>query len=349
LIVYVRVPGFYAAVEQADHPLERGRPLIVGGNPRKRGTVTGANADARQAGVREGMPVREALALCPQAVVRPTRLHRYREVGAELRAVWRSVTDRFEPDGLEAAYLEPSPREQPLRVAADLCVRVRAEAGLAAVAGVGPTRFVAFLAARHARPEGIREVPTKRALEFLAPLAVTEIWGLGPTTAERLAGAGIATIGDLQRVSAEALEQVVGRNAAGFRMLARAEDRGSVRPRRPPRSLSRERTLPEATVDLRTLEEVIVELAARLQEMLQRERRTARTLALAVRHLDDREVTRSVTRDEPFRGQNELRQAALELLARTNAAVRPVRRLRLQASRLMAHDGEVDGRQLRLF
>ncbi|HXZ84305.1 MAG TPA: DNA polymerase IV, partial [Myxococcota bacterium] len=209
MIVFILVPGLYAAVEQADNPALRGRPVVVGADPAKRGTVTSASREARARGVAEGMEMRRALELCPDAAVRPTRLERYREVAAELRALLRAETDRIEELGLDGTFLELPGTADPVARVAELCVRVQAELGIAAVGGVAPTRFVAYLAARHAGPGGIRLIAEPEVRAFLAPFPVTEIWGLGPATAARLAARGVQTIATLAAVDLATLTSVI--------------------------------------------------------------------------------------------------------------------------------------------
>ena len=349
MIIFLYVPGFYAAVEQADHAPLRGRPVIVGGDPRKRGSVTGASAEARELGVVIGMPSQEALELCPDASVRPTRLRRYREVAGEIRALVRRMTDRIEEDGLDSTYLEPPARTEPIPFAAELCVRVHGETGIATVAGIGPTRFVAYLAGQDPGPGGIRAVSEDEALGFLAAFPTSSLWGLGPSTAEKLAANGIRSVAELQRCSLAELEALVGRNAAAFRALACAEEHRPLRPSPRAKSLSQELTLAEPSVDLRLLGDRIQELAGRLEALLERERRLARTVSLSLRYVDETGVTRSQTTRLPIRAQAEIRDVALELLGRTHAGARLVRRLRLQVAKLSAGPASEDPRQLRLF
>jgi DNA polymerase-4 len=349
VIVYVHVPGFYAAIEQADNPSLRGLPVIVGGDPKKRGIVTSASAEAARARVEPGTSVRDALDRCPDAIVRPTRLQRYREVSQAMISILWSASDRLEEDGLDGAYLEPPPGSDPVKLAAELCVRLQAELGVRAVAGVGVTRFVAHAAARRAGSGGIRAVEPERTLDFLNELPVTELWGLGPATARKLAEHGIERIGDLQQRSADALVEIVGRGASAFLQLARAEDRGGLRPRARPRTISQERTLAQPTVDLRTLGDLLRELAGRFEAQLVRERRAARTVRLALRFVDEHELTRSVTLATPVASQAELRDAALELLRRAQPGARSVRRVRLQLSNLERRRTGEDAQQLRLF
>lgn len=349
MIIFLYIPGFYAAVEQADNHELRGRPVVVGGDPRKRGSVTGASREARALGVEEGMDVREALERCPDVAFRRTRLKRYRAVAAEVRAMLRAGTDRIEEFGMDGTFLEVPPATEALPLGAELCVHVQAELGLPAVAGIGPTRFVAELAARHAGPGGVREVREQDALSFLARFPVTEIRGIGPTTAKKLAASGLESIGDVQALSVEDLEALVGRTASTYRSLARGEDIAPLRPRPPAKSLSQERTLAEATLDLRVLGEELLELAGQLEVMLTRERRAARTVTLGISFVDGSQQTRTQTLDSFVADQGEIGEAALQLLARTQAGARHVRRLRLQLSNLQAAGRVGDPRQLRLF
>ncbi len=336
-------------MEQADQPQLRGRPVVVGGDPRKRGTVTSASAEARALGVAAGMPVAEALARCPGAALLATRLRRYREVAGELRAILRGATERIEEDGLDSTYLEAPAREDPVAFAAALVVRVQSALGIGAVAGIGPTRFVAQLAGLDPGPAGIRVIAQERAREFLAPLPVTSLWGLGPTTAEKLAAAGIRSIGELAARSRDELEALVGRSAPSFLALARAEESAALRPSPRARSFSQETTFVDASLDLRQLGERILELAGRLEQVLERERRAARTVNLVLRYVDDTQVARTRTLAEPVHTQSALRDVALELLARTHAGARRVRRIRLQVTALSARRPGEDRRQLRLF
>ncbi len=349
MIIFVLVPGLYSAVEQADNPALRGRPVVVGADPAKRGTVTSASREARARGVDEGMEMRRALELCPDAVIRPTRLERYREVAAELRALFRAETDRIEELGLEGNFLELAASVDPVARAAELCVRVQAELGIGAVAGIGPTRFVAYLAARHTGPGGIRQVAEADVKSFLAPFPVTEIWGVGPATAERLAARGVHTIATLAAVDLATLSSVVGRGASAILEYARGADREPLRPKPRARSLSQERTLDEPAVDLRSIGALLEALAERLERALARERRAARSVSLGLGFVDGTSVTRSTVLAEPATERAAFVDAARALLARTQAGARAVRRVRLGLSGLVRTESPADARQLRLF
>ena len=349
MILFLFIPSLYASVEQRDHPELRGRPVLVGGDPRKRGTVTSVSSEALTSGASEGMRMADALERCPSATVRPTRLPRYRDVAAALRALCWGQTDRVEPAGLDGVYLEVPPGGEALPLAAELCVRVRAEQGLPAVAGVGPTRFVAHTAARHCGEGGIRIVAPDEVRPFLAELPVTEIWGLGPASAARLGKEGIHRIGDLQERSQEELEVLVGRLAPTFRRLACGQDEERIRPRPRPKSVSQEETLAGPTADLGTLGDRISGLCSRIAGVLEREGRAARTVTLGLGFVDEQQVTRSQTEARAVSTSAEIREAALALLGRARPGARMVRRLRLQVTNLGPRESAGPPRQLSLF
>ncbi|MCP4007341.1 MAG: hypothetical protein GY725_24425 [bacterium] len=349
MIVYIHVPGFYAVIEQADDSGLRGRPVIVGGNPGKRGTVTSVSREAAQFDIVTGMRVEEALKLCPEAEIRPTRLKRYREVGAEIRALLRNEHERIEEFKPGGTFIEPLPSVDPVTTAAELCVRLKTELGLAACAGIGPSKYVAYMAANHSGESGLREVKLDEVREFLGGFAVTEIWGLGPSSAEKLAESGFQRISDLQDLAVEELKEIVGRNADQFLQLARGEDDDPLKPNPRPKSISQERTLDEPTVDLRSLGEEIQELAGLIETLLARERRAAGTLTLGLAYVDGTQITRTQSVDPAISTRAEIAEVALQLLVRARAGVRRARRLKLQVTRLRSVSDSGDNRQLRLF
>jgi DNA polymerase-4 len=349
MIAFLKAPGFYAAVEQADDPSLRGIAVIVGGDPHKRGTVTAASVEALAAGVVPGMETGAALALCPGAQVRPTRLKRYRELASEMRELIRATTDRIEELGLDGTFLEVARDGDALRAVAELCVGVQAKLGIRTVAGIGPTRFAAYLASQQPGPGGILQLRPAEVQEFLDRCPVTEIWGLGPATAARLAEVGVATIGELRQLAPEELRALAGRNAQSFLDLACAQPEEPLRPKPRAKSLSQERTLAAPTADLRTLGDELAELARQLEAVLARERRAARTITLGLGYVDGTQVSRTQTLDRPAVGQGAIGDTALQLLGRTQAGVRQVRRVRLQLANLAPLEGEAPPEQLRLF
>jgi len=349
MVVFLKAPGFYAAVEQADDPQLRGAPVIVGGDPHKRGTVTAASPEALAAGVRPGMETAEALRLCPGAHVRATRLKRYRELAAEMRELIRAATDRIEELGLDGTFLELPRDGDALRQVAELCVSIQARLGVRSVAGIGPTRFAAFLASQEPGPGGILQLRAEEVQDFLDRFPVTAIWGLGPATSARLEELDVKSIGDLRRMPLEQLRAIAGRNAQAFLDLACARPDEPLRPKPRAKSLSQERTLATPSADLRALGDELAELARQLEGVLARERRAARTITLGLGYVDGTQVTRTQTLDRPAVGQGAIGDAALLLLGRTQAGVRQVRRVRLQLANLSLLEDETQPEQLRLL
>jgi DNA polymerase-4 len=348
VLIYACVPGFYAEVERSADPSLHGRPVIVGGDPRKRGVVQSASADALAAGVAIDMPLLEALALCPRARVRKTNMPAYREAAARLRACFRSETERVEPAGLDAALLDVGGSdESPESIALRLQERVARELGLPLRLGIAPLRFVAKLAAEQAGAEGILAVRQPELRRFLDPLPVARLPGVGPRTQEALLALGAVCVADLLKLGRERLEQQLGNHGRAIFALAQGVDGSGVRPAPHPRTVSHESTLAAPEVDRGALSARLAELAGSVETTLARERLAAKRLVLKVRYADHEETTRSRTVKHPLAEAAELLALATDLLARTQAGERPIRGLGLAASALVR--ARRDERQLDLF
>ena len=347
-LLYAEVPGFYAEVERARDPELAGRPVVVGGDPRKRGLVQSATDDALADGVVVGMPVLDALLRCPRARALHTNMRRYREAATRLRACLRRAAERLEPAGLGAAYLEPAPREEPLLgVAAELRKRVAEEVGLPLRVGIAPVRVLARLAAEEAGPEGVREVRPGEVAEFLAPLPVTRLPGVGPRTATRLAELGVTNVSELVALGRAALEEEFGNHGLAILDLAHGRGPAGVRAATHPRSLSLESTLAQPELDLGVLRERLAELTVRLAEALRLDSLAAGRVAVKLRFADQETTTRSRTLPKPARTAAQLEQAAQDLIGRTEAGTRPVRLVGLSLASLVR--SRRDDRQLPLF
>ena len=348
MLIYATVPGFYAEVERSADPTLRGRPVIVGGDPRKRGLVQSASEDALAAGVTVDMPVIDALERCPRARLRKTNMRAYRDVAARLRTCFRHETERVEPAGLEAAYLDVSLSESaPEPIAERLRERVASELTLPLRIGIAPVRFVAKLAAEESGAAGVLCVRPGELRRFLDPLPVGKLPGVGPRTQETLAALGAAQVADLLKLGRERLEEQLGNHGRAIFALAQGIDAAGVRPAPHPRTVSHESTLATAEVDRVALEARLAELAGNVEVMLARERLAAKRLVLKVRYADHEETTRSRTVKHPLARAAELLALAADLLSRTQAGERPIRGLGLAVSTLVRV--RRDERQLDLF
>jgi DNA polymerase-4 len=347
-ILYAELPNFYANVERADHPDSIDRPVVVGGDPRKRGLVQSASADALARGVTLEMSVVEAVRRCPEARVFRTNMVRYRAASRQLFAQLRREFDRLEALGLGAAYFDlTGAPETPEEVAQRMQTGVERSLHLPLWAGIASSKLVARLAAEEAGPGGVRRIAAGTERAFLRDLPATRIEGVGAKTAATLADLGARTIGEVAALGAERLQAVLGTH--GLRILAFAEGRDDrpVRGSRHPQSVSREATLPEGSPDLRSIGERLQELAQRLGEELELQGLFAARVAVKLRFSDQTTATRSLTLSEPTAAAADIHRAAMALLERTEAGNRNVHSLGLQLSGLQ-RQGAGDP-QLELF
>lgn len=346
-VIFAEVPCFYAMIEIAQDPSLEGRPVLVGGDPRKRGLVQSASPEALAAGVEPEMPVLEALRLCPTARTLRTNIRLYRETSRRLFACMRQEAGRLEPFGLGAAFFEAGPAADSRALALRLRARVQDELGLPLRAGIATGKFLARLAAEDSGASGVRQIPPGGEAAYLAPLPLTRLEGVGRKTAATLAELGARTIGDVAALGRERLEEVFGTHGLRIHALATARDDAPVRAARHPQSLTREVTVRGETRDRGILSEHLVDLARDLAEELRRQALTAGQVALKLRYADQVLSTRSHVLAAPTASPGELAAAAARLLDRTQAGSRPVRSIGIQVSRL-APAADAD-RQLDLF
>lgn len=347
-VLFAEVPGFYAAVERAEDPSLATRPVIVGGDPRKRGRVQAASPEALRDGVRVDMPMIEALQHCPRARAVRTNMRHYREVSRRLMIALRRVHSRLEPFGLSAAYADcggAAGRDE--AVASAMCETVRDELGLPLRIGLASGKFLARLAAQELGDAGIRRIPSGEEHGFLAPLEVTRLDGVGRKTAATLAEIGVHCIADVVALGRARLEELFGTHGVRIYGYATGRDDELVRAARHPASLSRESTVRGEPLDLAVLLEQLAGLAQQLEEDLGRQQLAAGRVALRVRYADPGTATRSRTLSAPVSRASDLLPTIEQLLRRTQAGARPVRGLGLQLSGLVPA-GEGD-RQLDLF
>ncbi len=328
--------AFYASIEQRDRPDLRGRPVIVGGDPRGRGVVAAASYEARRFGVRSAMPVRRAARLCPQAVFLPPDLDRYGRVSRQVMAILREFSPVVEEVSIDEAFVDLGGTGSlfggPVEAVRRIKARIRAETGLTASAGVAANRFVAKVASDLDKPDGLVVVPPGREAAFLAPLAVERIWGVGGVTARDLAALGVRTIGQLQLLPRETLVRRFGRHGAVLHELAFGRDRSRLAPGTPTRSVGSETTFADDCGDPVRLRVTLRAQAERVGRELRAAGVAAARVTLKLRFADFRTITRSLTSD-PTQDGLEIFRRAVGLLDREGAA-QPVRLIGVAASGL---------------
>jgi DNA polymerase-4 len=299
-MLHVDMDAFFASVEIRRRPELRGKPVIVGGG--HRGVVSAASYEARRYGVRSAMPMTQATRRCPRAIVLPVDRAAYVEASAHVMAILRDVTPLVEPLSLDEAFLDVSGAVRllgrPGEIAARIRQRVAGELALTCSVGVGPTKFVAKLASARCKPDGMLVVPAPRVIDFLHPLPVTALWGVGARTAEVLHRLGIRTVGDLAATPGETLRRVVGTaSAEHLAELAHGRDPRPVQPDEIEKSISSDRTF---ATDLSEEAEVVSQLLQLSGEVGRRLRERgwlARTIGIKIRFADFTNVTRVRTLD----------------------------------------------------
>ena len=336
-ILHVDLDAFFASVEQLDDPSLAGRPVVVGGlGPR--GVVSTASYEARRFGVHSAMPMARARKLCPQAEYRAPRMARYVEFSERVMDILRSITPLVEQLSIDEAFLDVAGVRrllgEPEEIAATIRARVQAETGLHASIGVASTKFLAKLAGDMAKPDGLAVVAPGTEKEFLAPLPVSRLWGVGPATGKKLARLGLTTIGEIAELDEAVLVRALG-NALGHHLhaLANNDDDRAVVPEREAKSIGAEETFP---ADLHTpdaCERELVHLADRACARLRSAGLVARTVTLKIRFGNFETRTKARTLPAATNMRAEVFATARELLAGFDVA-RGVRLLGVSLSQL---------------
>ncbi|MCZ6544992.1 MAG: DNA polymerase IV [Chloroflexi bacterium] len=341
-IIHADMDAFYASVEQHDRPELRGQPVLVGGSAQARGVVAAASYEAREFGCRSAMPMKTAVRLCPHAQIVSPRFPRYRDVSSQIMDVFRSVTPLVEPLSLDEAFLDVTQRVQsggtPRETAHWIRARVAEVTGLTVSCGVAATKSVAKIASDMDKPDGLTVVPPGTEREFLAPLSVRDLWGVGPKTADRLTQAGISTIGELAERPLPWLIERFGVRGEWFHRLALGLDDRDVEVSRETKSVSSETTFAEDIGDLDALAESVKEQARAVGRRLQRADLRARTVQIKLRLSDFTTFTRQRTLPGPTDSGGEIEETALQLLAEQVGDGRRFRLVGVGASNLIAKE-----------
>lgn len=349
-VLHCDMDCFYAAVHMRDDPALRGRPVVIGGRPESRGVVAAASYEVRRFGVHSAMPSSRAKRLCPEAIFIPPDFRRYSRESEKIFAIYRELTPVVQAVSIDEAYLDVTDHlaqwGTATAVAKEIRRRVREERGLTVSVGVGPNRLIAKIASDFHKPDGLTVVRPHKVQEFLDPLPVRRLHGVGPATERALAEMGIQTVADLR---ARPLEEVLDRFGMKHgRMLwefARGIDDRPVEVHSERKSLGTENTYAVDLRDPAEMEEEIGRMAVEVANGLARRELAACTVTLKVRYADFTTLTRSRTFLFPVHTAAPIAAAARDLLRRTDAAARPVRLLGVTASNLI--HGQME--QLLLF
>jgi DNA polymerase-4 len=354
-IIHLDMDAFYASVEQLDHPAYRGRPVVVGADPRGgkgRGVVSACSYEARPFGVRSAMPITRAYRLCPQAIYVRPRMSRYAEMSDRMFAILRDYTDLVEPLSIDEAFLDVTASRQ-LHGSAEtigrtLKARIRSELHLVASVGIAPNMFLAKVASDLGKPDGFVVVSPGKEREFLDPLPIARLWGVGPKTEARLRRVGLQTIGQIARMPVEGLDTMLGNAGRELWELANGIDDREVVPEQEAKSIGAETTFDEDTEDREEIRKTILELSDRVGRRLRREGYLAGGVTLKFRDHLFRTVTRAAVLPRRTDVGDDLFLEAWRQLQRVGWTGKRVRLLGVTATHLHPA-GEPPESQLCLF
>src|SRR5262245_20106366 len=300
-ILHVDMDAFYAAVEQRDRPELRGKPVIVGADPkagRGRGVVSTASYEARRYGVHSAMPISQAFRLCPHGVYLPVDMAKYVSVSEQVMEILRSVTDRVEPVSIDEAFLDVGGSRRAFGSGEQIARRLKAAiveaTALTASVGVAASKHVAKVASDLVKPDGLVVVEPGTEAAFLAPLPVRRLWGVGSTMESELAALGVRTIGDLASIDPSRLKRRLGTHGHDLRRLAQGLDqRDVVAVPEEAKSVGREHTFEADKDDVGTLRRTLLTLADDVARRLRKAGLRARTVTLKYRDETFRTLTRA--------------------------------------------------------
>lgn len=340
VIFHLDMDAFYASVEQRDDPRLRGKPVIVGAPPDRRGVVCAASYEARAFGVRSAMPSRTAHRLCPDGLFIRPRMEAYR---AESRAIMARLSEfggEVEQVSVDEAYLDMNhhfevfTRDAALALGRQMKEIVKSERGLTASIGIGSNKLLAKIASDHGKPDGLFCIMDEEKISFLRPLPASAIHGVGKVTAEALARLGLRTIGDIQDHAGD-LRAVVGSFAPRLKAYAFGDDERPLDLDGEVKSVSAEETFERDTDDRRILVPVLKEQAREIAAKLAKERLAARTVQVKVRYSDFKTITRQTSVEEPFESAETIYAIACAILRRGRIVDRPLRLIGLGVSGLV--------------
>lgn len=340
--------GFYAAVEQLDNPALRGKPILVGSD-RSRGVVTTASYEARPFGCHSAQPMSVALRLCPNAIVVPVRMSRYRQVSDAVFNILHEFTPLVEPLSIDEAFLDVTGSLRlfgsPTKIAQTLKDRIRKATQLTGSVGVAPNKFLAKLASDMNKPDGLTVIDAENVDRILPPLSVNKLWGVGPKTAKRLEDMAVHTFGDIRKLSPERLERLCGVDGEHFYRLAHGLDDRDVTPDSQAKSIGQEETFEADVIDPQAVRDVMLGQAEQVGARLRRHRLRTRGVTVKIRFGEFKTITRAGALPAPTDLTADVwtrARATFDHWAATE--FQPVRLIGVTATRLTS-----DGEQLDLF
>lgn len=329
--------AFYASVAELDHPELRGKAVIVGGGTR--GVVLSANYAARKYGIRAAMPVARAKRMAPKAIFVSPDHHRYSEISSKVMAIFSDFTPLVEPLSLDEAFLDVSGAQKligtPREIATKIRARVQSECGITCSVGIGPNKFIAKLASQHCKPNGLLEIRPDRIIEFLHPLPVSAIWGVGPKTNEVLERLGLHTVSDIANTPKATLIRALG-EASGEHLyeLAWGRDERDVIVEEPDKSISNAETFDHDEDDPEIILAGLLALTEKASSRMRERELFAKTISIKIRFANFTTITRSKTLPLPISSSHEIYNVVRKLWQNLNLDRARIRLVGVELSNL---------------
>ncbi|NLK09029.1 MAG: DNA polymerase IV [Firmicutes bacterium] len=338
VIMHVDMDSFFASVEQRDHPELRGKPVIIGGRKdSRRGVVSTCSYEARKFGVHSAMPIGQAVRLCPDGIFLPGNHDKYEKISKEIRQVFAKFSPVVENLSIDEAFLDMTGCEHLHRSLPAMGNAVKQAiydaVQLSASVGIAPNKFVAKLASDYRKPDGLTIIALEQIKDWLAPMPVTNIWGIGEKTAEILAAWQIHTIQELRHCSKTQLIQYFGKHGRNLYWLARGVDHRAVEPDTEAKSMGKETTFRENVTDTAVLRQVLAKLVALVGARLRKNGLWARTITIKLRYSDFTTITRSSSLPQPINSDDTIFETADRLLKK-NRGTAPVRLIGVYVTQL---------------
>jgi DNA polymerase-4 len=336
-IIHLDMDAFYPSVEVVDNPALNGKPVIVGGST-ERGVVSSASYEARKFGIHSAQPMAQARRRCPDGIFLPVRMSRYKEVSRRVFEIFHHFTPLVEPVSIDEAFLDVTGSTrifgQPENIAKIIKKTICTQTGLTVSAGVAPSKFVAKIASDIDKPDGLIVVPRSGVREFLDPLPVKKMWGVGKMTQLTLRRLNIRSFRELRQTPVTFLEKKFGKQGVNMHQLAMGVDERDVMPEHDLKSIGHEQTFPHDITSLDAAKKELLALGNKVARRMRRKGVTGKTVTLKVKYNDFIQITRSTTLPKRTDDGLEIYSTACRLLEKTEVAIKPIRLLGISLSQL---------------
>ncbi len=335
-IIHIDMDAFYASIEQSNNPSLKGKPVIVGGFPEERAVVCSASYEARKFGIKSGMATKSAYKLCPGAIFLQPSFDKYIATSKIIHNIFYEYTDIVEPVSLDEAYLDVTENKKNMLYAIDIAKEIKKKiyeiTSLTASAGVSYNKFLAKVASDYKKPDGLTVITPENAQKFIDKLPVGKFYGIGKVTEKKLLSLGIKNGFDLRKLSLPKLIEIFGKSGKYYYDIVRGIDESPVEADYERKSIGKEITLPDDTLNIKTIHRIIDEQSYELDKWLKENSTKGRTITLKIKYFDFKLTTRSITLKEPVSDAFIVAKYAKELLLKTLAGKKKIRLIGLSIS-----------------